>query len=770
MELGKGKLLRTGLNALYQAIHPIHGLAWTDGSQVFLTDLQLHNGEAKFGNSKVIGQFEHVCGLSWAPAGPTDIPALLAVRHEKHVTVWLLCPSTMETSKWLMSQTCEIRESLPVLPQGCLWHPKNPVLTVLTTQDVSVFPDVQYDSSRVKADISILSHIHCACWTQDGQRLVVAVGSSLQSYIWDSAEKTLQKYSFCPVFEVDSRICSISATVDSQVAIATELPLDKICGLNASDIFDVPPNGEDPNGEDTSMYNFPVTGDVPCMDEGATVTETNSEIPLSPSCLDPLDLTGMQFSQHNSEGSSLISLGKKDYLTGTGQDSSHLVLVTFKEAVPMSRKVTIPGILVPDLIAFNLKAQVVAVASNTCNIILIYSVMVCPVPSIQQIHLENTERPKGICFLTDKLLLILVGKRKFIDTAFPPSSKSDQYDIHLIVKEVMLEEEPSATSNERQSAYSTFRAPLNKADRKQLIEGLSPDFCYQNTGLFLTANTSSQSGSPGGKLIEEIQRPLSSICDGPIAPETLDTKPVSQSETLPKHNSTPDHTSTLEPTSLSQRQNLQREKETSQLPKEVEILSRKLTEMQQCLSELTHFLHSGKKPSSAYPLFQDPPYVHIVYQKLHYAGPVVEKRAVLLCDDKLRLSTVQQTFGLSLIEMLHDSHWILLSADNEGFIPLTFTATQEIIIRDGSLSRSDVFKDCLSQPGSLSSLKVFKDLTVQNLVITGCSNHLASMAWYLFAEQTDTRPYSTQQSICCVALQDETVTKQGLFSTVNSRQ
>ncbi|XP_069350665.1 WD repeat and coiled-coil-containing protein [Eulemur rufifrons] len=690
MELGKGKLLRTGLNALYQAIHPIHGLAWTDGSQVVLTDLQLHNGEAKFGDSKVIGQFERVCGLSWAPSGTADVPTLLAVQHENHVTVWLLCPSIMETSKWLMSQTCEIRESLPVLPQGCLWHPKNAILTVLTAQDVSVFPNIHCHSSRVKADINTQSCIRCACWTQDGQRLVVAVGSTLHFYIWDSAQKTLQKYSLCPVFDVDSCICSISATVDSQVAIATELPLDKICGFNASEILDI-----FPNGEGTSLHTFPVIGEVPCMDKGAIDSETNSEISLSPSCLGPLDLTHIHFSQHRSEGSSLISLGRKDYLTETGQDSSHLVLVTFKELVAMSSKVTIPGILVPDLIAFNLKAQVVAVASNTCNIILIYSVILCSMPNIQQIHLENTERPKGICFLTDKLLLILVGKQKFTDTTFLPSSKSDQYDICLIVKEVRLEEQSSVTSNESQSAYSTFSALLNKSYRKQLIEGLSLDFCYQNRELLLTPSTSRQSGRP-----EEIQSPSSSICAGHIAPETPDAKPTNPSAALPRHSSTPDHTSALEPTNLSQRKNLQRENETSQLSKEVEILSRKLTEMQRCLSELTHFLHSEKKLSSTYPLFQDPPYVHIVYQKPHYVGPVVQKRAVLLCDGKLKLSTVQQTFGLCLVEMLHDSHWILLSADSEGFIPLTFTATQEIIIRDGSLSRSDVFRDSSSQPGS----------------------------------------------------------------------
>lgn len=80
-------------------------------------------------------------------------------------------------------------------------------------------------------------------------------------------------------------------------------------------------------------------------------------------------------------------------------------------------------------------------------------------------------------------------------------------------------------------------------------------------------------------------------------------------------------------------------------------------------------------------------------QKSYYVGPV-KKRTVLLCNGKLRLSTIQQAFGLSVIEMLHDSHWILLCADSEGFIPLIFSATQEIIIRDG---RSDVFKDFVSE-------------------------------------------------------------------------
>ncbi|XP_016064393.1 PREDICTED: WD repeat and coiled-coil-containing protein C2orf44 homolog [Miniopterus natalensis] len=704
MELGKGTFLRRGLNALYQAVHPIHGLAWTDGNQVVLTDVQLQSGEARFGDSKVIGQFEHVYAVSWAPPGTADTPPLLAVQHRQHVTVWQLCPSATETSKWLMSQTCEIRESHPLLPQGCVWHPKSTVLTVLTAQDVSIFHNVHCDSSRVEVDSNTQGLVHCACWTQDGQRLVVAVGSSLRSYIWDSAQKTLHRCSFCPVLDVDSDVRSIRATVDSQMVIATELPMDKICGLNASETSDIPPNSED-----ICLYTSPVTDEVPSVDKGAVPSGTNSDTSVSPfssSCLDPLDLTHIRFNRSKSESNALICLRKKDCLTGTDLDSSHLVLVTFGNKITQTKKVTIPGILVPDLIAFNLKAKVVAVASNTCNIIFIYSVIPSFMQNIQQIQLESSERPKGICFLTDKLLLILVGKQKSTDSTFLPSSKSDEYIIRLIVREVMLEEEFPVTLSENQSGYSTFSTLLNKAERKKLIESLSPDICHQNRGLLLTVNSSSRGGRPGSTFIREIRSPPSSVCDDSIA---LDAKPVNLSVMVPKPNSTPDYTSTPEPLDFPQRKNLQQEKETSQLSKELETLSRKLSEVERCLSELTDFLRNGKKSSPAYPLSQDLSYVHISCQKC-YVGSVVEKRDVLLCNGKLRLSTVQQTFGLSLIEMLHDSRWILLSADSEGFVPLTFTATQEIIIRDGGSSKSSIFRESLSQSLDFVLLKSLETL------------------------------------------------------------
>lgn len=673
MELGKGKLLRTGLNALYQAVHPIHGLAWTDGKQVMLTDIQLHGGEVKLGNSKAVGQFEHVAGVSWAPGTKANTSTLLSVQHEKHVTVWQLSPKSAEKSKWLMSQACEIRAALPILPQGCVWHPHSAILTVLTAQDVSIFHNVHRDSSRVKADISTPGLIHCACWTQDGQRLVVAVGSGLHSYIWDSAQKTLLSCSFCPMFDVDSAVCCIRATVDSQIVLATELPLCKLCGLRASESLDI-----QPSSEDTYLSTLSDPEGTPSAERETPACGTESETYLSPSSSfsDPVDLTHIHAKKSRSEASSLIFLRENDVSTGTGLDSSHLVLVTFEKDATRARKATVPGILVPDLIAFNPKAQLVAVASNTYNLILIYSVIPSFMPNIQKIQLESSERPKGICFLTEKWLLILVGKQNATDATFLPSSKSEQYVFHLMVREVKLEEFSAALSGSQNPASML----LKTADGEQ--QNLPPDFCHQNRALLLTAD---QSGKPGNTLIKEIKSPPAGICDDSTVLEMQDAQPNYQPVTLPRSTSTPARINPLEPPNLPQIKTVQRVKESSQLSKELDLLSRKLTDVQQCLSELTGFLHSGKQVSPVYPRFQDLPYVHITYQKPYYAGSAPEKRTVLLCNGKLRLSTVQQTFGLSLIEMLHDSHWILLFADPEGFIPVTFTATQEIIIRDGSL-------------------------------------------------------------------------------------
>uniref|UniRef100_A0A8C8RVK5 WD repeat and coiled-coil-containing protein n=1 Tax=Pelusios castaneus TaxID=367368 RepID=A0A8C8RVK5_9SAUR len=711
MELGKAKLLRTGLNALYQAIHPVFGIVWTDGKQVALTTLHFHNGELKLGDSSVIGQFEHVHGLHWGPGCATDTPALLAVQHKKHVTVWQLSYNISERKKFLVSQTCEIGEPFPMLPQGCVWHPKKDILAVLTKRDASILHAVRSDNSRVKADIKGSGLIHCACWTKEGNRLVVAIGSALHSYIWDDARKALNACFFCPIFDVGGYICAIEATSGFQIAVATELPLDKICGLNAGITFDVPSATE--TGSLTSQSTVAFGDEEYSMDLRRKSTDSEKSVALdsvASSSSGPMDLTHILANHRRSDPSPLIPLRRKDYSPGHNQDSSYLILVTFERKVTTTRKVSVPGILVPDIIAFDPRAQIVAVASNTCNMVLVYSVTSSCMPNIQQIQLEKNERPKGLCFLTEKLLLILIGKQKFTDSAIIPSSSTDRYIIRLMIKELIFEEDSSALSDATQNLLSNFESS-NTLGKRKFFENLSMEDPPLSRELLIPGITTIQSSSGRRRLIEEVKSPSyeqsssSSVSDldekrvsgdPSIALETLDVEPINRAVTLfglgtpTRFSNRPAspklQLDAIQETSISPKNNnLPTEKGASHISRNLERLCGSFTELQLHLSELTDLTKNGKRSSLAYPSFQEPPFVQITNQKCFSNGAVIEEtRTVLLCDGKIHLNLVQQLFELPIIEMKHGSSWIVLTADSEGFVPLMFKAKQEIIIRDGS--------------------------------------------------------------------------------------
>ncbi|XP_077344990.1 WD repeat and coiled-coil-containing protein [Lithobates pipiens] len=700
MELGKGKLLRSGLNALYQAIHPVHGLAWTDGKQVILTALHLQNEDPKFGSSVVIGQFEHVHGLYWGPAHTTDIPALLAVQHKKHVTVWQLYYNNTEKNKLVVSQTCEVGDPLPVLPQGCIWHPSKDILVILTKRDVSVLYSVRTDNTSVKADIKSTGVVHCACWTKDGSRLVVAVSSALHSYIWDSKHKLLNPCTFCPIFDVGGYICAIESTVDSQVAVATELPLDRICALNAGIAFDVPAAAE---------ISFSAQPGLLLMDEefsldvGRKSTDSGTSLSLDSPVTSPgtVDLTHILVNHSKSELSPLLNLKHKDYITGSGQDSSHLILVNFEKKVTSTRKVSIPGILVPDILAFDPGAHIVAVASNTCSHVLVYSLTSTNMPNIQQIQLEKNERPKGLYFLTDKMLLVLVGRQKTCDPAFLPSSSSDKYIIRLMVKEVMFEEDSSTSSAaDIASAHSSYNSSVLLHGKKKYGNSFykeeQPPACRE---LLIPGGTTGRQGFSKKQLIEEIrsynydQSPTSSASDfedkkNSLTVHNLDTEPKNRSVILglEAHRKP-----SSQPTSpkMERRTNHHPPNTTPLSDQDILYMSRNLerlcsnvSNLQQRLSDLTEFAQNGKKSFFSYPSSKDAPFVTIICQRYHMDSSPV-KKCVLLCDNKLRLHVIQELFCLPLIEMqMGSSFWITLTADSEGFIPLTFSANQELYIRD----------------------------------------------------------------------------------------
>ncbi|KAJ8355526.1 hypothetical protein SKAU_G00183200 [Synaphobranchus kaupii] len=707
MDLGKVKLPRTGLNSLQQAIHPVHGIAWTDGKQVCLTSFLCNDGaEPKFGDTNVIGQFEHVLGLRWGPICCAGSPALLAVQHKTHVTVWQLQLSALEQNKLLCTQTCEMSEPFPLLAQGCVWHPKVDVLALLTKRDASVLFSVRADNRRVRAEIRGSGLIHCACWTGDGTRLVVAVGTALHSYIWNDVERTLTACGFCPMFDVGGYVCALESVGDSQVAVATELPLDKICGLNAGMVFEPP--------------SVLMVGEESGLDSRRrSVDSDRSLLPrfLSSSPCGPVDLMHILTKHRRSDPSPLVHLRRRDTLTGSGQDSSHLIVVTYEPKATTSRKLSVPGILAPDIIALDPGGRAVAVASNTCSLVLVYGVSVATMPNLQQIQLQKDERPKGMCFLGDRRLLLMVAKQKSSDSAFLPSSNTDRYLVHLLTKDLVYDHEAAGQLPAQNPQDPSFTFPGASRSSESVFKaerfGGITDLVLPGGALV---------SSPGGRrmLIEEVRsgdssptvsltgfsEPAASSTSS-VGVETLASEPGRGVVVRPvngpgSRESSRSSSARLEPSDPTLPRATDRPGD--QLAQNMEGMFARFAEVQQSLSEIRDFAQNGRKTSACYPSCAEPPYVTVNCQKQVSENVFIEeRRPVLLCEGKLSLRLLQDLFNMHVVEMLHGSLWIALVADADGFVPLTFKPKEELTVRNGKqkLPRSPGSGDTLQSGGSL---------------------------------------------------------------------
>ncbi|XP_064168557.1 WD repeat and coiled-coil-containing protein-like [Anguilla rostrata] len=702
MDLGKAKLLRTGLNTLHQAIHPVHGIAWTDGKQVCLTSLYFAKGDLQFGDTNVIGQFEHVLGLYWGPLCCSGSPALLAVQHKKRVTVWQLQLSSLEQNKLLCTQTCEVSEPFPLLSQGCIWHPRSDILAILTKRDASVLFSVRVDNRRVRAEIKGSGMIQCACWTRDGRRLVLAIGTTLHSYIWNDIQRMLTACTFCPMFDVGGYICAMDSTDEAQVAVATELPLDR---TNASIVCDISSDSEPL----PSQLPVPMLEDDWSLDSRRRSFDSERSLGCGSVSTPPYgagDMVHILAKHRRSDPSPLFHLKSRDHLAGSDQDSSHLVMVTYERKVTIVRKVSIPGILVPDIMAFNASGRIVAVASNSCNMVLVYGIMTAAMPNMQQIQLQNNERPKGVCFLNDCSLLLMVGKQKSGDPAFLPScSNTEKYAIRLVTKELIYNEEVCPLAAKCVDSDVNSRSIRRNSSREE------PPGIKEHASLASSATQSPntrrkqsaemKNGSSERRSSHNSQRGSST---SPITIENYDTDHIKQMASLVAAGQVGKEAGRagsprlealdrlhLEPT-LPRDSCLQKERALDELSQSIERLFARFTELQQCLSEITDFTRNGRKFTGNYPSPQDPPCVNITCQKQLSENVFIdERRPVLLCENKLRLGVVRDLFSLSVVEMMHGPLWIVLAEDAEGFVPLTFKPDSELTVRNGKRKMPETF-------------------------------------------------------------------------------
>ncbi|OCT81302.1 WD repeat and coiled-coil-containing protein [Xenopus laevis] len=685
MDLGKAKLLRNGLNALHQAIHPVYGLAWTDGRQVVLTAIEAAEcEEATIGNSVIIGHFEHVYGLYWGPVSETNAPALLAVQHKKHVTIWQLYYSPQEKNKLVVVQTCEVGDPCPVLAQGCVWHPSKDIILIVTKRDLFLLYAPRFENAFFKADIKGIGAICCACWTKEGSRVVVAVESALYSYIWDDVQKTLNPCTFCPVFDIDAKIYAIQPITRNHVAVTTEMPAADCYG-NKETISEAPTLQSSLLALDSELSR---------KNRRMSVESGKSEPVelLRVSSLAPADLPHILARHRKSDPSPLAYMRHNNFTARNKISSSRLIIVSFDNNSTTTRKVSVPGISMPDILVLDANAQRVAVSSNMCNLVVICPIAPSCMPNVQQIKFEETEQVKGACFLNDRTLLVLVGKQRSNDAVLMPLSVSEKYLIYLTTKELTPIEyiSSSMVDGSPNVANKDFydEPMLNKELLMPSNIGIQSPMVRRR--LTRSLRSTSREPSPTSSLSDFDENRM--MTDSFVSLENLDAGPRNRREMSVDHGRRSRKLHGLVSKELCENNTSEalhlltnntegyNKGEDISITRNLENHESELWDSHYCLSVVKESLRNGMK-SQLYPSPEDPHYLFITYQDPAHEG-VSEKRTVLLSHGKLHLRTVQDVFQLASIEMKFGSMWIILTEDGEGFVPITFKHNQEVTIRD----------------------------------------------------------------------------------------
>ncbi|XP_070568589.1 WD repeat and coiled-coil-containing protein-like isoform X1 [Ptychodera flava] len=442
MELGRVKLSRTKINSLFQAIHPTHGLAWTNGAALNLTPISYFKGKLVGEKTVKLKDFgsDDVIGACWSPHRGASY---LAVQCVNKTIIWKVTGSTADTK---LNFITEITGK--ALSKGVLWHPKLPIVCVLTKSDVKV---INVESS-VCETLHQGSDITGGVWSSDSKKLIISEGSSLLTFDFNDIETSLteRQHSVWQVPGLDAPIGCIVAIDDDQLLVTTGLPLDRVVTNTQEDMFDVP-NSLQPSSVDAAGNSVDAgTGNVNTLD-------------FDVSGKGPIDLTSLVAANKQSAGGQSVkrellderptkqikddnildimhvkrdtdkdlSLLKLKRNTCQVQDASRLLLISMKDETPdIVSNVTIAGILEPDLISYQMMNKTIAVSSNAQSKIQIFIISEKEIKKIEDLDLGRDGRPKGLCSTLDgKDLLYVVGKQVQGNSLFPPSSQMTEYDL-----------------------------------------------------------------------------------------------------------------------------------------------------------------------------------------------------------------------------------------------------------------------------------------------------------------------------------------------------
>ncbi|XP_059177031.1 WD repeat and coiled-coil-containing protein-like isoform X2 [Physella acuta] len=630
MELGKGKLRKVGVNNLFSAYHPKHGIVWTDGQRIYLTPIQIETDHLKNGTSIQLFEFDNVLSVHWSAVSKS---CYLCIVHTLHVTIWAVGGSWPQFS---MNQFRKINHQ--AIPAGCLWNPCEDILCILHKQQCNLY----YQQESFSFPVLQRGKYLCGCWSSDGKKLYLSTGSSLLIYQWQDL-KLMDQFtsSTWESPELKAEIISVIPVMENAILFTAQVSLESLI----------------------------------CTPEMFSETSSSFE-------------------------SSLFNMSSQTVRKLT----SMLMLVPDSGGEPIS--VSLQGILNPDIIIYEHWSRCIVVGSNTQSVMQIFTLVKDKLIQCGNINLENNERLKGLCtHLLTPGILVLIGEKdgadifdiatqsqfsltlKYFslkdysniasdsqDTAEPVKFECPNYLIKsisfssnsLLRDELTLPGESLGCRNISSLIQELDHQPVNPQLETVSFSSQAPVF--NNTKLLslfeLSAKTSSdQLLDTTSCMSHHVLQPVTAeVKSGEQVTSHVLGKDNAKANVKPKVHTTDVKSNKEKPDALAQQLQFQ---ELSLLA-----LQKQLQELSQCVKQTCLIL------PSKYQDFKRPELVEIYCTK---AG-ATERKRFLLDDGRLHLDTIKTAFNLSSVEILLDGEYCVVSANTDGYIPMKFSAAQELQI------------------------------------------------------------------------------------------
>ncbi|XP_033112626.1 uncharacterized protein LOC117113413 [Anneissia japonica] len=228
MFVGKHRIKTNNLNHLSNAFHHYYGVVVFDGSTVLLVACST-DGLVP-GKPSKLGVFsDNVESVAWSNA--TSMNVYLSVQLRSQVNIFKV--SSDSESKPVFTQVLTF--DLQSKSAGCVWHTRKPVICILHKDHVVILNVATKETQKLRCNGG---QVKTGVWMPDGTKLIIAINSTLKVFSWDDSSAS-EVYEFGLQDEIGG-IRNIVAISSELVAIATDLPLERLIMTSGDDMFAVP--------------------------------------------------------------------------------------------------------------------------------------------------------------------------------------------------------------------------------------------------------------------------------------------------------------------------------------------------------------------------------------------------------------------------------------------------------------------------------------------------------------------------------------------------